>query len=464
MYLPKCTLWRASSGEAVTILGAPLGQAVPVRAALRAKVEGEHAKLVALQKTPHQVALLLLRFCHAPRLNHLARIVPPAVAFPVFNAWDEAVLNALAPLAGLPVVSPLQAGLAHQPLAKGRLGLPHLAGMAEAAFSSSLAFAAASFAEANSPLTLSPLSQDLVGTAIHALELPEDGGLPSPSSIVKAQSIQAEIIHDSALAALKITMTRLEAQQFMETSLPTAHAFLTAIPCHPSLQLNNAQIAQSLRHRLLVPACPLPFSFCLACSRPAHHPSHALSCHNVSGPRIGRHDAIVLALAKACRQSDVQATVEETIVPGCRADLVLAQGPKGVTAVDVTVRTWPSNDPAPHGRSNPFAAAKADKERSYRPAIESGVVDGLITFAVTAGGALSPDAMSLLRWLGQRGEAEASEGSTLAWRLAQDVAIVALKCSYYCLSTWHLRHRAAAEAGAGLTRVMVDEDNETVGI
>ena len=30
--------------------------------------------------------------------------------------------------------------------------------------------------------------------------------------------------------------------------------------------------------------------------------------------------------------------------------------------------------------------------------------------------------------------------------------------------TWHLRHRAAAEAGAGLTRVMVDEDNETVGI
>ena len=172
----------------------------------------------------------------------------------------------------------------------------------------------------------------------------------------------------------------------------------------------------------------------------------------------------MLALAKACRQSGVQATVEETIAPGCRADLVLAQGPKGATAVDVTVRTWPSNDPDPHGRSNPFAVAKADKERSYRPAIESGVVDGLITFAVTAGGALSPDAMSLLRWLGQRGEAEASEGSTLAWRLAQDVAIVALKGSYHCLSTWQLRHSAAAEAGAGLTRVMVDEDNETVGI
>ena len=41
---------------------------------------------------------------------------------------------------------------------------------------------------------------------------------------------------------------------------------------------------------------------------------------------------------------------------------------------------------------------------------------------------------------------------------------VALKGSYHCLSTWHLRHRAAAEAGAVLTRVMVDEDNETVGI
>ena len=188
-----------------------------------------------LQKNPHQVALLLLRFCHAPRLNHLAYIVPPAVALPVFNAWDEAVLNALAPLAGLPVVSPLQAGLAHQPLTKGGLGLPHMAGMAEAAFSSSLAFAAASFAEANSSLTLSPSSQDLVGTAIHALELPEDGGLPSPSSFVKAQSIQAEIIHDIALAALKLTKTRLEAQQFMETSLPTAHAFLTAMHPLPSL-------------------------------------------------------------------------------------------------------------------------------------------------------------------------------------------------------------------------------------
>ena len=92
------------------------------------------------------------------------------------------------------------------------------------------------------------------------------------------------------------------------------------------------------------------------------------------------------------------------------------------------------------------------------------MVDGLITFAVTAGGALSPDAMSLLRWLGQRGEAEASEGSTLAWRIAQDVAIVALKDSYHCLSTWHLRHRATTEAGAGLTRVMVDEDSEMVGI
>ena len=79
---PKCTLWRASSGEAVTILGAPLGQAVLVRAALRAKVEGEHAKLVALQNTPHQVALLLLRFCHAPRLNHLARVVPLLLLFP----------------------------------------------------------------------------------------------------------------------------------------------------------------------------------------------------------------------------------------------------------------------------------------------------------------------------------------------------------------------------------------------
>ena len=48
--------------------------------------------------------------------------------------------------------------------------------------------------------------------------------------------------------------------------------------------------------------------------------------------------------------------------------------------------------------------------------------------------------------------------------IAQDVAIVALKGSYHCLSTWHIRHRAAAEAGAGLTRVMVDEDNEAVGI
>ena len=46
-------------------------------------------------------------------------------------------------------------------------------------------------------------------------------------------------------------------------------------------------------------------------------------------------------------------------------------------------------------------------------------------------------------------------------------------CPGYCgpqgqlplsISTWHLRHRAAAEAGAGLTRVMVDEDSETVGI
>ena len=159
---PKCTLWRASSGEAVVLLGAPLGQAAPVRAARRAKVEREHAKLEALKKAPHQVALLLLRFCHAPRLNHLARTLPPAVARPAFEAWDEAVLNALAPLAGLPDLTPLQAGLAHQPLAQGGLGLPHLAGVAEAAFSSSLAFAAASFAEANSPLALSPPSQDLV--------------------------------------------------------------------------------------------------------------------------------------------------------------------------------------------------------------------------------------------------------------------------------------------------------------
>ena len=66
----------------------------------------------------------------------------------------------------------------------------------------------------------------------------------------RAQSIQTEIIHDSALAVLRPAMTRLEAQQFMETSLLTVHAFLTAIPCHPSLQLSNAQIAQSLRHRL----------------------------------------------------------------------------------------------------------------------------------------------------------------------------------------------------------------------
>ena len=142
--------------------------------------------------------------------------------------------------------------------------------------------------------------------------------------------------------------------------------------------------------------------------------------------------------------------------------VIIIQGPKGITAVDVTVRTWPSNDPAPHGRSNLFAAAKADKERSYRPALESGAVNGLVTFAVTAGGALGPDAMGLLRWLGQRSEAEASEGNARAWRLAQEVAIVALKGSYHCLGTWRLRHRAAAEAG--LTRVMADRgDGATEG-
>ena len=89
-------------------------------------------------------------------------------------------------------------------------------------------------------------------------------------------------------------------------------------------------------------------------------------------------------------------------------------------------------------------------------------MNGLVTFAVTAGGALGPDAMGLLRWLGQRSEAEASEGNARAWRLAQEVAIVALKGSYHCLGTWRLRHRAAAEAG--LTRVRADRgDGATEG-
>ena len=119
--------------ESIDILGTPIGQQHQVndKCIQLANKASEDIYKIIDTLDHHQSSLLLIRHCILPRLNHLARSVPPTHFKSAALEFDKAIRKGLTKICNLDGVTdkppnPFTSAMRHLPLSKGGLGLTSL--------------------------------------------------------------------------------------------------------------------------------------------------------------------------------------------------------------------------------------------------------------------------------------------------------------------------------------------------
>ena len=122
-----------SSG--VDILGVPIGNDSYVQSRCnKSAAAGEGLCSQLLYLNDPQSALLLLRYCHVPTLNHLARCVPPPVLHQAFHIHDQLSRDTFAAILGLSALDELTWKQASLKIKLGGFGITNLTQISAAAF------------------------------------------------------------------------------------------------------------------------------------------------------------------------------------------------------------------------------------------------------------------------------------------------------------------------------------------
>ena len=108
----------------MVVLGSSIGSKEFIHAFLEVSVAKHRRLHDALLSLPAQEAYLILRYCMAPRMNHLARTVHPRLLQPHAERFDDEVMDSLTTLGALPPSLPdLFRRLFQLPIRLGGLGL-----------------------------------------------------------------------------------------------------------------------------------------------------------------------------------------------------------------------------------------------------------------------------------------------------------------------------------------------------
>ena len=256
-----------------------------------------------------QAGNLLLRHCHVPRLNYLARSVPQATFQSAAQIHDDMTRNTFLNILGVSSLSEDTWNQASLPIKMGGFGLTSTMRIAPAAFlagwSHSIAelpirfpYLSDAVTSLLSPGTCQPLICDSINQAIKSLNGKFDSQqlldlLDHPH---KLQNKISSIIHkrDAHICLETATQTSdRDAARIRSTQGQGAGSWLEAIPTEEALALkpNEFRLAASLR--LGIPPPFVDWNIQCECGRPVDD-YHLITCKFGGGP-VWQHDEIVNA-------------------------------------------------------------------------------------------------------------------------------------------------------------------------
>ena len=290
------------TSDGMMVLGSPIGIHDYV-SSTACDIAGSGAQLCQelLQLDDTQSSMLLLRYCHVPRLNFLARTILPGQLQLATSIHDQQSRSCFSALMKCNNFSSQQWEQIVLPIRKGGFGLTAMAPVRTLAFLSSWAFSIKEL-----PLRF-PILQPLIDAITNAS--------PIESSIGK--ELQQALPSNKSLLVLASHSTKLQhrlTEEFMETKInclmedtPTtrdaarlrslqgkgAGAWLEAVPSSQKLALKPSEFRLASFLRL---GHSMPFSSLINncnCGRPVDDSGyHLLTCKTGGGP-VWTHNSIV---------------------------------------------------------------------------------------------------------------------------------------------------------------------------
>lgn len=275
--LAKCRVVpiQDAADNGFEVLGTMVGSPVAQRAFLAERIADLKRSAARLNELPSQHALLLLRICVLPRIRHLLRTLDPEATRPLWIEADKLIAACVSTLrwsGPRPGDEAVGHALVSLPIKMGGLGLLSFADISE--------HAAAASAEA---------AQQVLSGLIPTVA-------PPPS--LTTQRRRCEIMHEGQYEDLISGLHHAERMTVIENGSAWGRRWLSVIPSNYFLWMSDTEVAMALQSRTLVPP---QIGACQLCGRPNPAIDHAESCAGTQRYRVGRHEAVKYALARALR-------------------------------------------------------------------------------------------------------------------------------------------------------------------
>ena len=297
-----------------------------------------------------QIAMLLLRFCGAPKLNYLCRTATGGAMEQPALRFHQMLMHAFLDRADIQLeeVTPLQEALIHQPLRNGGVGIPHMPDSRKLAWLGSFAAAAETIlseARFSTRVCGSALVQEAVAAAVQqarqqqrslgeldavsaalapefptaesALELygkppPEDPDYPpasnQPPTAQKLQKFLTYDLHTLQQRRMAATLSDVHRETLSNFSRPHASAWMLARADEPQTTLTDQEFALAMRSRLMlrpvrsahqVAKCPAPCNADI--SNDASN--HSLGCSGLKASWTIRHNMVAEPISRIFRMA-----------------------------------------------------------------------------------------------------------------------------------------------------------------
>lgn len=331
----------ASSG--VEVLGTALGTIEFRRAFLRSSISALRSSILSLTALSKQSALLLLRHCLIPSLNHLLRNLDSDDLLDEWAHADECVMTELQRLLSSPALSSFSLStLRTLPFRLGGLGLPSFALVRPHAFAAaqqSARYFRELLAPVHDPIPVISSVAAAVDVSPPLPPPPPPPPTPPPPppppddpQLLSQKSRCATMwksMHDQFMSTLPLSLREV----FRDHQSQISYAWCLALPLAslPSLRLTDREVSVGLMTRTFNPG----FVGSCRCGATAS-PSHDLVCRANSEYRTARHEELKRCMTivyRACNCHVRSEPVSENSTSGDRADLTV-RGPAAVNGIN----------------------------------------------------------------------------------------------------------------------------------
>ena len=283
-------------------------------------------------RLPCQHAFTLLRSCMVPRMNYWSRITPPSVFRPAAEAFDRLVVDTFCSRMKLPALTDEARTQLTLPVRVGGFGLSSLQNVSPAAWYCAFAHAFPRIrAFIGGPVAdLSPDTPFVANLSI-CFDFFRKFNFPrgSPACVTLGQFV-TNYEHKSCptgsqrliMAVVYNTSADSVLQQFPHNSAdrarlysikaPYSGSWLTTPPIDPLFTLEDHHFSLATRLRLGL-ALYDDILHCVCGASLHESPHHFLSCKNLSGMFIKRHDRLVSIIVRVARHCGVISQIEPRV-------------------------------------------------------------------------------------------------------------------------------------------------------